>query len=404
MSRLQKLTLDQIKNTPAKAKQYGISDGGGLTLLILPTGLKYWRFRYRFKGKATMISLGRLADPVTKSHLTEVRRKHQEKVNLLARGINPAHKEKPVESAIKEAPAPLSFEAVAHEWWKKWSKNKNVRHTQQTMYRLQKRAFPLIGHMPITEVRRPHIIEALQACERDSRLQARRLWDDVRNVFRHAYIKEYIPASPLLDVKPADLLIYEKKPDVTNFPRVGAEQLPELMRAIKGLDSFFVKRGLLLLALTATRTGELIGAKWEEIDFNEKLWEIPAARTKKSRTHLVPLSTQALSILSELHEFKISEYIFPNSRDRSRHMAHCSMLAALYRLDYKGIMTAHGFRGIFSTMAHDSLLFPHQVIQKALSHLLGNSTDRSYDESEYLEERRKLLQWWANQLDTKSSG
>ena len=207
--------------------------------------------------------------------------------------------------------------------------------------------------------------------------------------------------NPASDVKPSDALRPRKK---QNYARVDSKELPELLRKIEAYDGAARTRfAMKLMALTFVRTGELIGAKWPEFDLDEAEWRIPAERMKMGEPHIVPLSRQALEVMACLQSIRgRSEMVFPGDRDHDKSMSNNTILAALWRMGYKGRMTGHGFRGVASTVLHE-MGFRHDVIELQLAHSERNQVSASYNWATYLPERRKMMQAWADVLDAARS-
>jgi integrase len=206
-----------------------------------------------------------------------------------------------------------------------------------------------------------------------------------------------IERDPTQDVRPSDILV-AKRP--TNYARIDASELPDLMHAIEGYSGASTTRlSLRLLALTFVRTSELIAARWDEIHFEEANWRIPAERMKMRSPHVLPLSRQALEALRTLHLLTgHSKLLFPGERDRTRPMSNNTILKALERLGFKGRMTGHGFRGLASTILHEHG-FEHAHIEVQLAHQERDRVSASYNHAQYLRQRAEMMQWWADRLD-----
>lgn len=388
-----KLNDPIVKAAKPKEKPYKLTDGHGLILLINPNGRKWWRYRYDYGGKEKMLSLG-VYPEVT---LQEARQGRNEARALLKQGIDPSQhrqEKKYAEQIAREQ----TFERIGRAWWENWKSDKTTYHSNAVLRRLELNVFPLIGHKPITVITAPTIVMAIRRIDaRGAPDLARRIFQTCGQIFSYAISHGFIERNPCADVRPSDIV---KPVKTTHYARIGEQDLPLLIRAIDEYGgSVLVKKALRLLLLTFVRSGELIGARWDEIDWDARLWRIPPERMKKRDPYVIPLSTQALAIFKELGEITGSgEYVFPNKRNNDRCMGDCSLRHALYSMGYKGLMTAHGFRGLAATILNERK-YPEKIIEIQLSHLVGNATKRAYDHAKHLPERAQMMQDWADFLE-----
>lgn len=380
------------------------SDAGGLYLEVTAKGSKCWRWKYRFAAKEKRLALGRY--PAVS--LAAARKARDEGKALLAAGTDPGEARKDAKQALLLR-AETAFEVVAREWWANWSGNKAARHADYVLKRLEADAFPALGDKAIGELTAPAFVRLAKRIEsRGAADIARRILQTCSQVMRYAVAHGIADRNPVADVKPGDVL---KARQQENFARVGAEELPELMRKIMAYDgSVFTRFALQLIALTFVRTGELIGARWQEFDIEAAEWRIPKERTKSRREHVVPLSRQALEVLGYLQAARgqdrcVGAYLlFPGERDHDKPMSNNTILFALYRMGYRGRMTGHGFRGVAST-ALNEMGFRPDVIEAQLAHIEENRVRAAYNHAKYLDDRRELMQAWADYLDAvKHSG
>ncbi|TXI38937.1 MAG: DUF4102 domain-containing protein [Nitrosomonas sp.] len=389
-----KLTDSVIKAAKPKNKPYKLSDGDGLVVLINPNGSKWWRYRYRYSGKEKMLSIGTYPE-VT---LREARLLRVTASDLLKQGIDPSQhrQDQKQQAAIAAA---NSFESVARLWWNHWKHDKTERHAGYTIRRMEADVFPVIGYKPMSEITAPQFIALVRKVESRGALDiAKRVLTMCGQVMRYAVAHGLAERNPAADIKPSDVLKPSKK---TNHKRLNEKELPELLRKIDGYDGQPLTRlALQLMTLTFVRTGELIGARWEEIDLTKKEWRIPAERMKMRCPHIVPLSQQAITVLEEIHKLAADDVLlFPSERRDGKTMSNNTILYALYRLGYHGRMTGHGFRGMASTILHEQQ-FNHDHIELQLAHTQRDAVSAAYNHALYLEPRAKMMQDWANYLDT----
>jgi integrase len=396
------LTDSFIKAIKPLPTAKGYSDGDGLMLLVKPDGLMSWRYRYRYGGKAKMLSLR--GYPEVSLKLAREQRDALKKI--LQSGKDPSIYRQQASREKLKAEA-NTFEAVAGEWHERWKANKTPEHAERVWRRLKLNIFPHVENLPIADITPKILKEIIKKVEdRDATSMTRRILNTCAQVFSYAVHEE------LMDINPAkniDAKLAFKPHVEKNYKRVTAKELPALLRDIdKYGDEIagteLTRLGLQLLAYTFVRTSELIGAKWEEIDLKKGKWQIPAERMKMRNPHIVKLSKQALAIFERLHEITGGrELVFPNANSPKRSMSNNTLIYALYRLGYHSKMTGHGFRGIASTILHEQG-FPHAHIELQLAHSEKDKVSSAYNYAEYLEPRAKMLQAWADYLDGIKAG
>lgn len=385
------LTDTAARNAKWSGKESGdkLPDGDGMYLLVKQAG-KYWRMDFRHDGKRNTLALG--VYPAV--GLAEARRARDKARKLLEQGINPSLHRK-AEKLQRAANQANSFQAVATQWLAHWSVGKEEHSVTTKLVRLERDIYPLFGALPIKEVTTPMIVSAVQAVmARGTRDTAERVLTACRQVFRYAIAHSMADRNPANDVKAGDILPAVK---VKNHARVSAKQMPDLLRAIHGYGGERMTIvGLQLLCLTFVRTGELVGARWDELDLKAGRWEIPGERMKMEKPHIVPLCRQAVALFRHMQAMNGHHpHVFYSSRSKSRHMSDGTMLQALYRMGYKGIMTGHGFRGLASTIMHEAG-FQHEHIEAQLSHQKRDKVSAAYDHSQYLKQRTAIMQWWGD--------
>lgn len=378
-----------VRQAKPKDKPYKLTDGTGLYLLVNKVG-RYWRHDYRFEAKRKTASYGVYPDVP----LTLARERHAEAKKLLAQAIDPMAERK----TEKEKDA-LTFRAVAEQWLKHWQGDKTPKHAADVWKRLEADIFPALGGMAVADLTAAKVRDAVQAIEKRGALDiAKRQLQKCGQIMRFAVSHDMAERNPVADIQPSDILPSRKK---RHHTRLDAQELPELLRSIDGyIGATHTRLALKLMALTFVRTGELIGAKWEEIDLAGKRWTIPAERMKvKTCAHIVPLSSQAIEVLEELQAIAYSrEFVFPADTGKPTHMSNNTILYALYRMGYRGRMTGHGFRGIASTLLHEQQ-WPHAHIELQLAHMERNEVSAAYNFAQHLPARAKMMQAWADHLE-----
>ena len=385
------LTDTKLKALRPRAKLYRVADGDGLCVEIPPTGSRLWRFRYRYNGKARMLGLGEWP-AVT---LADARERREAARKLLAQGINPSAERK----AAKNADA-LTFEAIAREWLAR--RDVSEATAAKDAWLVEKVAIPALGHRPIAAITSPEVLTVLRHYEDADKLEtAKRIKVKLSAVFRFAIATGRAENDPTVALRGAIKSAKVKHHAAITDPR----KLGELLRALHGYGGgFVVASALKLTPLVFTRPGELRHAEWAEIDLDKAEWRIPAAKMKMRAEHIVPLSTQAVAILRDLHALTgRGQYVFPSPRPK-RPMSENAITAALRSLGYDGAtMTAHGFRSTASTLLHEQG-WPSDVIERQLAHKEANAVKDAYNRAQHLPERRKMMQAWADYLDGLRNG
>ncbi|RVT48379.1 tyrosine-type recombinase/integrase [Rubrivivax albus] len=394
------LTDPACKNAtcPPDKARVRLTDAGGLYLEVTPAGAKLWRWKYRLGPKEKRLALGSYPDV----SLSQARSDRDAARLLLRSGTDPvqARKDEKLANRLK---LDHSFESVARAWHETWKQGKSTRHADYVIRRLELDVFPAIGGKPIAEVTAPTLIAVAKKVERRGALDiAHRLWQSCGQVFEYAVAHGMVTRNPTRDIRPGAAL---KAPQKESFARLAAKDMPELLRKMAAYQgSVHTRYALDLIARTFVRTGELIGARWEEFDLDAAEWRIPAGRTKMRTPHIVPLSTQAVDALRCLHEIKgIGPFVFPGERDHESHMSNGAILGALKRMGYAGRMTGHGFRGVASTILHEHG-FDHVHIELQLAHQERNKVSAAYNFATYLPARRKMMQWYSDHLDQLRQG
>jgi integrase len=391
------LTDTAIRNAKATEKPRKLADEKNLYLLINQVG-KYWRFDYRFNNKRKTLAVGVYPDTT----LARAREKRDAARALLANGVDPAENRKAQKAAFVTRTA-SSFETVAREWFAKFSPNWVSSHGSKILLRLENDIFPWIGERAIGEVTAPELLTCLRRVENRGAVEtAHRVLQNCGQIFRYAVATGRAARDPCNDLRGALPPVKQKHhPSITDPKEIG-----KLLHVISGYrGSFITKCALILGPLVFVRPGELRKAEWAEINFDEGEWRIPPEKMKMREVHIVPLSTQAVAILRELHKVTGSgRYVFPGARTNGRPMSENTVNAALRRLDYgSDELTGHGFRSMASTLLNEQG-WHRDAIERQLAHGERNSVRAAYNYAEHLPERRRMMQSWADFLDGLAAG
>ena len=392
------LTDIAIKSSKPRESAFKLSDGRGLQLHITPQGSRLWRWAYRHEGKQKLMALGVYPDV----SLAQARDKADLARKLLATGVDPMDARKSDKIARRLA-VEDTFAAVAKKCWESWRAARSDSHTVYVWRRLEADVFPAIGKRPVAEIEAPELVAMMKTIEKRGALDiAKRALQTCSQNFRYAIAHGLAKRNPAVEIRPSDVLASRKK---ENYARVDSKELPELLRKIKVYNGSTVTRvAIKLMAMTFVRTSELIGVRWEEFDLDGGRWDIPASRMKMKTLHVVPLSTQAVTLLRSLHTLTgHSPLLFPGERDHQKSMSNNTILGALDRMGYAGRMTGHGFRGIASTLLHEQG-WPHEHIELQLAHQERNQVSSSYNHAMYLQPRAQMMQAWSNYLDACVAG
>lgn len=404
------LTNEQVANLNERGRY---ADGDGLYLQVAsPTG-KSWLFRYEFQGRERWMGLGRVKAFNVKEARARARKAHQQ----LADGIDPLEAKKQAKLARDLAAAKaITFEAAARKFHKEhsltWRSNK---HTAQFLTSLEQHVFPVIGHLPASKIDTPLMIRTLNNDDfwQTKSATAMKVRGRIEQVLDWAKVNGYRegenPArwkGNLRMALPAPRKVAKPK----NFDALPFAEVPDFMAELAQRNSV-IARALELLILTAARTGEIIGARWDEFDLTAKqpLWTIPAERMKGGREHRVPLSSRAVAILNALSTIREGERVFPGGA-RNNGISNVAMFSLVKRMrpppepqegqpSSKGI-TVHGFRSAFRDWVSERTNFPHEVAEMALAHSIGNKAEAAYRRGDLMAKRAHLMEAWAKYCST----
>ncbi len=387
------LTDLKIKNLHRAEKLYRVTDSRGLCIEIHPDGARYWRYRYAFLGRRKMISLG----VYPQISLAEARRRRDAASLTLASGEDPSAKRRALRLQAQTHLA-NTFEAIASEWLSKRAAHLAEPTRAKLAWLISTKANPWIGTRPVNEIGPSELLAVLRRVENSGKLEtAHRLKQTCGQVFRYAIATGRSDRDPTGALRGALKTVQTRHHATITAPaKVG-----ELMRAIDAFEgSFVVSSALHLAPLVFVRPGELRKAEWVEIDLNRAEWRIPPAKMKMRKGHVVPLSQQAVEILTSLAALTGSgRFVFPANRGIGRPMSENTVNAALRRIGYSSDeMSGHGFRSMASTLLHE-LGLRSEVIERQLAHAERNKVKAAYNFAEHLAERKTLMQRWANYLD-----
>ncbi|GAM09352.1 integrase [Geobacter sp. OR-1] len=397
--RIKPLSELQVKNAKPAPKEQKIFDGGGLYLLVTPSGGKLWNFKYRFEGKEKKIALGAYPS-IT---LADARQRREDARKLIANGVDPSEFKK-AQKATTLSETENSFEVVAREWHLKFSHTWSEVHSTTLKERLEKDVFPYLGARQIGEIKPPELLAVLRRIESRGALDtAHRIRFMCGQIFRYAIATGRAERDPAADLRGAlPPVKYGHRAAPTDPVKVAP-----ILRAIDEYEgSFVVKCALQLAPLWFVRPGELRHAEWSEIDFDNEQFNIPAVKMKMKEPHIVPLSMQAVKVLRELQPLTGSgRYLFPCHRSPLRCMSDNAINAALRRMGFeKHEITGHGFRAMARTILDEVLQFRPDFIEHQLAHAVRDPNGRAYNRTSHLAERRKMMQTWADYLDGLKTG
>lgn len=397
----------QIRNAKPKDKPYKLTDGGGLFLLVTPAGGKLWRLKYRIGGKEKLLSLGQYpavplaGDP--KTGTDGARDKANEARKKIGAGLDPAA----IKKQEKRATAALvadSFESVAREWLALKSPGWSENYVAGTLTTLEKDLFPYLARRQLSEITPPDILEICQRIEaRGTLVTAHRARSIVGYVFNHGIATGRVTSNPARDLKDA----LQKHTPEHYAAVVDKAELGALLRNIEAYPGGLVVRSALrLLPMLFTRPSELRLAEWTEVNLDDGMLFCPGHKMKKRRDHYVPLPRQAVEILRELQTLTGgNRYIFPNAKGGNTAMSGGALVSALRRMGYQqSEITAHGFRATAQTLITENLKYAPEVIERQLAHKVPGPLADTYQRAQYMNERRRMMQEWADFLDRIRDG
>ncbi len=384
----------KVRNAKPGIKPVKLSDEKGLYLEVAPSGGKWWRFKYRFDGKEKRISLGVYPEVSLKS----ARDRRDAARKLLDNGVDPSENRKAVKTAQFVADNPDTFEVIAREWFARNSVIWVSDHGNRIIRRLERDIFPWIGARPIAEIKAPELLSVLRRIEERGAVEtAHRAHQNCGQIFRYAIATGRAELDPSPSLKGALPPVRQSHHAAITDPI----DVSKILRAIDDYRGSLVTRCALRLApLFFVRPGELRKVEWSEIDFDKEEWNIPAERMKMREPHLVPLSSQSIGILRELHALTgRGRYVFPSARTHTRPMSDNAILAALRRMGFeKNEMSGHGFRAMARTILDEVLGVRPDFTEHQLAHAVRDPNGRAYNRTAHLAERKKMMQQWSDYL------
>lgn len=391
----------KIKAAVPRDTAYKLADGNGLFLLVEPTGSKKWRYRFRLHGREVLMALG----PYPEIGLADAREAHMAARTLVAKGLNPLEERRRSRDEAERLMADQAhrrFESLAATWISRRKHELRPSTLTQTKRELRRHILPTFGERDVQSLTRPELTQFLQGVQRTAPETARNLRGHLHNICEHAIDTGLLEINP---VPPGRVLGRRTN---THHPALPARELGALLRKLEASTTIYerTRNAMLLLILTACRKQEVTAARWDEIDLKKAAWKIPDTRMKAKRPHFVPLSKQAVQVLRGmllLNQGMNSEFVFPHRDRPNKPMEGASLNALLHRMGYRGLATPHGMRATFST--HFNALGANQdVIERCLAHDSPESVRSAYNRHQYEDERRELLQQWADRLDQLRSG
>lgn len=390
------LTDSVCKNVKPKEKSFRVSDSGGLYLQVMPNGAKYWRLKYRFNKKEKLLAIGTYPF----CSLAEAREEREKAKKLLKAFVDPVENKKQ-EKKERLLESTNTFKCIALDWLETKKEQWTDGHYTTLLNRLEKDIFPFIGNSEIAKIDAPELLSVLKKIENrgafDLALRDRQLCGQI---FRFAIQIGKGKENPAINLNGA-LKTRKRK----HFVAIRSNEIPEL---IKGLNQnkarlySRTRRAVMLSMLTFVRPGELRQASWDEIDLPNKVWKIPAERMKSRREHIVPLSSQAVTIILEQKEetgHLKTKYVFPSQFRFKEPMSEATVGHALKRLGFKDRMTAHGFRALARTTIREELNYDPDVIEAQLAHKPSGPLGAAYDRSLFIKHRQVMMQEWADYID-----
>ena len=388
-----KLTATAVRQAKGQAKPVKLADGGGLYLLVKPDGHRYWRYDYRYAGKRKTLALGVCPD----ISLADARKAHQQARETLAKDIDPGDAKR-IERITRHLASADSFEAVATEWYESRLADKSDSYRDRTRRLLKNDLYPSLGARPISQITAAELLMALRKVEaRGAVDMAHRAKQTAGQVFRYAV------ATGRAERDPSGDLLGALKSKVKKHYAAITEPV-EVGKLLLAIDAFqgtpVVKTALQLSPLLFQRPGEIRGMEWAEINWHEERWEIPAEKMKMRQPHIVPLCTQAIDLLKELHRLTgRGRYVFPSARGGSRSLSENAVRVALRTMGYDNeTMMPHGFRAMARTIMDEVLNYRVEWIEHQLAHAVKDANGRAYNRTAHLPQRKEMMQGWADYL------
>lgn len=399
-----KVTDTTIRNAKPADKSYRLGIGENIYCEVMPTGKKVWRMRFLTPDtkKPAIYTFGNYDDSERRdtnpSHisLALVRRLADDAKHLIKSGIHPLRERERAKLAMI-GEEQKTFEAVARKWWEVKREEWEPKNALKILRGLEIDVFPVIGHLQIDNIDAPELLRMLRKIEKRGAYDyTNRTKQRCSRIFSFAIGEGLSSRNPVPDIK-SNLKKYQRK----NYKYLTADQLPAFMNDLDRWSNPVVRLAIYLVIHTYLRTDEIRGARWDEVDYEARIWYVPAHRMKMKKEHRIPLPDQAITLLKELETYRKGEYLFC-IRSKQEPMSDATMINCLYDLGYKGRATIHGFRSTFRTTAADAG-WNREYSEAALAHkIIG--VEGSYNHSTYFEQRRELMQWYSNLVDSLRTG
>ena len=401
-----KLTELTVKKANPKEKQYKLADGEGMYLRVYPNGSKYWQLKYRFDGKQKTLSFGVWPEV----GISEAREKRFEARKKIKQGIDPIQEkqqiiidknEQELEKEREEQRKSDTLKKVAEEWYQRQSPGWTEKHNQVVLNSLKNHVFTDLGEVPVSEITKQDVISTLRKLEAEGLHETcYRVRQRLEAIFEYAEIGEYCNSNPARGLQ----RIFTK-PQPKNHASLPISELPVFLKKMdEDIGTFpTTKLAMMFMIHVFVRTHSLRHAMWNDFDLdcNEPLWIVPEYDMKNRFNFHVPLSPQAVGILHDMKKFSGPDgHVFPQVRNPKKVMSENTLLYYSNRLGYAGRSTIHGFRTVASTALHESGKWSHDTIELQLSHLVGNKVSRAYNKAEHLHERREMMEWWSDYIES----
>lgn len=372
-----KLTDTECRKAQPKEKRYRLSDENGLSLLVTPSGQKYWNIRFTVLGERKSESLGPYPDISLKK----------------ARELALELKYKYSKSVLREDIKPF-FKEVAEDWFENQRETWSSKHISNVRASLDE-LYIALANKRINHIQAPDILQIIKKIEARGSLEVAK-----RTLSRCGMVMKYAIAHGYRYDNPASDLVYAlKNKKVKNLASLSESEMPEFLRRIKTYPADAqTHHAIILIMLTGVRVSELLQSRWDEFDLDERKWDIPAERMKNGLPHRVPLTDM---MINELHALRLThnqDLLFPHRLNNKQAMRSESILAVIKRSGYAGRMTTHGFRSLFSTVVNESNLFNPDAIERQLAHVPQNRIRSAYNRAQYWDERVKIMEWYERQV------
>ncbi|QYX51122.1 tyrosine-type recombinase/integrase [Pseudomonas sp. S07E 245] len=388
----------KVKAAKVKEKDYILTDGNGLQMRVRINGSKLWNFNYIQPVTKKRINMGLGTFPEVS--LAQARKRTVEARELVAQGLDPKEK-RDAERHAKKAATEHTFEHISTAWFELKKDSVTPAYAEDIWRSLTLHVFPDLGSTPITAITAPKVITLLRPLETKGSLETvKRLAQRLNEIMTYGVNSGLIHANPLRGIRSVF-----KKPRKKNMATLAPDELKELMVAIANASIKRTTRCLIEWQLhTMTRPAEAATSRWADIDFEKKIWTIPAERMKKRRIHIIPLTDQALALLEAIKPYSgHREYVFPADRDPRTHCNSQTANMALKRMGFEGRLVSHGMRSIASTVLNEHGWNP-ELIEVALAHVDNNGVRNAYNHADYIDRRRPMMAWWSEHIQEAATG